>query len=167
MKRLFQLTFAVALVALTAATSAAQATATSTVLVSAAVSATAKLSLGASSIHFIDADPDITSSIPQTEPAITITAKAKTSTGGHVTLTVLSGSDLTSGTDTIPVSNVTWTVSGTGFAPGTLSSTTAQSLGSWSNSGERSGTQTYSLANSWAYHTGSYTATLTYTLTAP
>jgi hypothetical protein len=169
MKKLFGLMFAVALVALTTVVvnAAPPATATATVTVNAAVSATAKLALGASSIHFVDADPDVTSSIPQTEPAITVSAKAKTSTGGNVTLTVVSGSDLTSGTDTIAISNITWTVTGSGFAAGTLNKTTAQSLGSWTNSGTWAGTQTYALANSWAYHTGSYTATLTYTLTAP
>ncbi len=168
MKTLFSLMCAVALVALTAAAVNAQpAKASATVTVNAAVSATAKLALGASSIHFVDADPDVISSIPQTEPAITISAKAKTSTGGNVTLTVVAGSDLTSGTDTIAISNITWTVTGvTGYVPGTMSKT-AQSLGSWTNSGTWTGTQTYALANSWAYHTGSYTATLTYTLTAP
>ena len=168
MKKLFQLAFVVALVTLAAAVvNAAPATSTATVTVNVTVSATAKLSLGASSIHFIDADPDVTGSIPQTEPAITISAKAKTSTGGNVTLTVLSGGDLMSGTDAIAISNITWTVTGAGLAAGTLNKTTAQSVGAWTNSGTWAGTQIYALANSWAYHTGSYAATLTYTLTAP
>jgi hypothetical protein len=168
MRRLFQLTFAVALVTLAAAVvSAAPATSTATVTVNVTVSATAKLSLGASTIHFIDADPDVTGSIQQTEPAITISAKAKTSTGGNVTLTVLSGSDLISGTDAIAIGNITWTVTGAGLAAGTMNKTTAQSLGAWTNSGTWAGTQTYKLTNNWAYATGNYTATLTYTLTAP
>lgn len=166
MKKLFLLTCAVALVTLTAVVANA-ATATATVTVSATVSATAKLSLGASSIHFADAIPDDVMLIPQTEPAITISAKAKTSTGGNVTLTVMAGSDLTSGSDTIAISNIAWTATGTGFTPGTLSKSAAQSLGSWTNSGTWDGTQTYKFTNSWAYPTGSYTATLTYTLTAP
>ena len=38
----------------------------------------------------------------------------------------------------------------------------------WTGSGNHLGlTQTYALANSWAYATGSYGAVVTYTLTAP
>ena len=46
-------------------------------------------------------------------------------------------------------------------------STTAVSLGSWTGSGNQSGTQTYTLDNSWSYNTGNYGTTVTYTLTAP
>ena len=48
-----------------------------------------------------------------------------------------------------------------------MNNTVAQSLGSWTNSGNRSGTQTYALANSWDYETRSYSQGVTYTLTAP
>jgi hypothetical protein len=41
------------------------------------------------------------------------------------------------------------------------------SLGSWTGGGSQAGTQTYKLVNSWDYKTGTYTATITYTLTAP
>jgi len=167
MKQLFSLACAVALVALVAgAVNAAPATSTANVTVSATVSATAKLALGASAISFADKDPDTFPSVLQTESAITISAKAKTSTGSTVTLTVVSGGNLVSGTDNIAITNITWAVTGTGFVAGTLN-TTAQPLASWTNSGTWSGTQTYTLANSWAYRTGSYSATLTYTLTAP
>jgi hypothetical protein len=140
---------------------------TSNVSVSATVSAMAKLTLSSSTVSFANADPDTTPSIPATEGAITVTAKGKTSTGANITLTVLAGGDLKSGTDTIAITNVTWTASGTGFVAGTMNKTTAQSVASWTNSGSRIGTQTYALANSWSYPTGSYTATATYTLTAP
>jgi hypothetical protein len=143
------------------------ATSTSNITVSATVAATAKLSLSSSTVSFANADPDTTPSIAATEGAITITAKGRTSTGSNITLTLLSADDLKSGTDSIAISNVTWTVSGAGFAAGTMNKTTAQSIGSWTNSGSRSGTQTFALANSWSYPTGSYTATATYTLTAP
>ena len=156
---------AVALAATQATLGAA--TATSNVTVSATVSATAKLSLSTSTQSFPNSDPDTTPSIAATEGAITITAKGKTSTGSNITLTVVSGGDLTSGSDTIAISNITWTVSGAGFVAGTMNKTTAQSVGSWANSGSRTGTQTYALANSWSYPTGSYSATATYTLTAP
>ena len=51
--------------------------------------------------------------------------------------------------------------------PGTSNKTTGQTVVSFANSGNRSGSQTYSLPNSWSYATGSYTATLNYTLVAP
>jgi hypothetical protein len=137
-----------------------------TVAVTATVSATAKLTLGSATLTFPDADPDTTPSIAPTEGAITINAKAKTSAAGNVTLVVKSGGNLVSGGDSIAISNLTWTVTGAGYSAGTMG-TTDQGLGSWTGSGNYGGTQTYALANSWAYVTGSYTATLTYTLTAP
>jgi hypothetical protein len=143
------------------------ASATNNVTVSATVAATAKLSLSSSTVSFANADPDTTPTITATEGAITITAKGKTSTGSNITLTVLAADDLKSGTDAIAITNVTWSASGSGFVAGTMNKTTAQAVGSWTNSGSRTGTQTYALANSWSYPTGSYTATATYTLTAP
>ncbi len=148
------------------AIAAAQATDSKTVTVNATVSATAKLDLSSLVVNFPDADPDTTASI--TVAPITVTAKGKTSAGSNITLTVLASDDLkTAGSDVIGIANITWTVSGAGFAAGTMSKTSAQSLASWSGSGSRSGTQTYALANSWSYATGSYSTSVTYTLTAP
>ena len=143
------------------------ATATSNVTVAATVAASAKLTLGASTLTFPDADPETVPSINATEGAVSITAKARTSAAGAVTLTLLAGGDLTSGANTIAISNVTWTASGTGFVAGTMNKTTAQSVGSWTGSGTQTGTASFKLANSWNYATGSYTGSATYTLTAP
>lgn len=143
------------------------ATSTGNVTVSSTVSATAKLTLGSATVSFANADPDTTPSIAATEGAISVTAKAKTSAAGSVTLTIVAANDLTSGSDTIAISNVTWTVTGAGFVAGTMNKTVAQSVASWTGSGERSGTQSYALANSWSYATGSYSVAATYTLTAP
>ena len=143
------------------------ATATSNVTVAATVTATAKLTVSSATLTFPNSDPDTVPSIAATEGVVNITAKSKTSTGSSVTLTIVSGADLTSGTDTIAISNLTWAASGTGFVAGTMSKTTAQTVASWTNSGNRTGTQTYALANSWSYPTGSFSATATYTLTAP
>jgi hypothetical protein len=140
---------------------------TGTLNIGATVSSTAKLALGAASISFANADPDTTSSITASPDPVTVTAKAKTTTAGNVTLTVVTGGDLTSGSDTIAITNVTWTAGGAGFVAGTMDKTTPQSAGSWTGSGNRSGTFSYALANSWAYATGSYTATATYTLSCP
>lgn len=166
MKRMFQLTLVVALAgAMSAALVAAPATTTSTVTVSATVSATAKLVLGAATVSFPDADPDVSPLL--SAPAITVDAKGKTSTSGNITLTVVASDDLKSGSDVIGISNLTWTATGTGYSAGTMSKASGQTLGSWTGSGAFSGTQTYKLANSWSYATGSYSTTLTYTLTAP
>jgi hypothetical protein len=143
----------------------AQTTATATVNASAAVNAKAKLTI-AGSVAFADADPDGTPTISAT--ALDIAVKARTSPSGNVTLTVVASGDLKNATnDVISISNLTWVVTGAGFAPGTSNTTVEQSVGSWTGSGNYSGTQTYRLANSWAYATGNYSTTLTYTLTAP
>ena len=143
------------------------ASANQNLIINATVANTAKLSLGAASISFPDADPDTTPSILSVPASVTVDAKAKTTTSGSVTLTVVTGGDLTTGSDTILIGNVTWTAAGAGFVAGTMNRTTGQSAGSWSGSGSRSGTFGYALANSWSYATGTYTATATYTLTAP
>jgi len=144
----------------------AQASDTKSVSVSAIVNAKAKLTLGSLTATFGDADPDVTPLL--TAPAITVDVRARTAAAGTVTLTVLAGGDLVNAaTDTIAISALTWTASGTGFAAGTMDSTTAQSLGSWTGGGTQSGTQSYRLVNSWDYKTGTYTASITYTLSAP
>jgi len=137
------------------------------VAVSVTVSAAAKLALGVSTITFVNADPDLVAAIPASEGAIAITAKAKTATGALVTLTVIANNDLASGLDAIAITNVKWTASGAGFTAGTLSKTAAQTVASWSGSGARTGSQSYALTNNWSYPTGIFSATATYTLTAP
>ena len=144
----------------------AQANDSASVTVAVNVSARAKLTLGSTAISFADADPDVTANL--TSSAISIDVKARTTATGTVALTVKAGDDLkTAGGDSIAIDGLTWTASGTNFVAGTSNKTTAQSVGSWSGSGNRTGSHTYSLPNSWTYATGSYSATLTYTLVAP
>jgi len=151
--------------ALSATTVYAQATAPGTVNVTVNVAAKAKLTLGSASIAFADADPDTTATL--TAPSLSIDVKARTTAAGNVTLTVLAGGDLVSGTSTILIGNLAWTTLGAGFVAGNSNKTTAQSVGSWTGSGTRTGSQVYTLPNSWTYATGTYTATLNYTLSAP
>lgn len=142
------------------------ATAGATVTVSATVNAKAKLTVGSGSVTFNDADPDVTPLLTATG-AVSLDVKARTGSASSVTLTVQSGGDLTNlSSDTIPIASLTWTATGTNFVAGTMG-TTAVSLGSWTGGGNFSGSQTYKLLNSWSYTTGTYTATITYTLTAP
>lgn len=163
--RLLILGVAVAAIALAQPLSAASDT--KAVTVSASVAATAKLTLSVATVSFPDADPDLVPSIGNSEGAVTITAKGKTTTGSNVSLTLQAAGDLASGGDTIPISNVTWTVNGTGFVAGTMSSSAAVSVGSWLNSGNRTGQLSFFLANSWDYKVGTYSVGATYTLTAP
>ena len=135
--------------------------------VNATVSARGALTMGASSINFLDADPDLTPSISASENPVSVTAKVRTGSASTATLTHLAAGDLMSGTDAILIGNVTWTASGTGFQLGTMNKATPQTAGSWTGSGNRSGTFSYFLANSWLYATGTYAASSTYTLTAP
>jgi hypothetical protein len=165
MRRLLALI--VALVLVPAAPLLRAASKTDTLTVSATVAARAKLTLSSASMTFADADPDTVPSMPANIGALTITAGARTTLGSTVSLVVLASSDLQSGLDTIAVSNMAWTATGAGFVAGTMNKTTAQAVGSWASSGLWSGTQSYAVANSWNYSTGTYTTTLTYTLTAP
>lgn len=105
--------------------------------------------------------------IPASGGPIAITAKARTTIGSTVTLSVEAANDLQSGLDTIPATQLRWTATGTGFVAGTMSKTAAQTVASWTSSGSWTGSQTYTLLNSWAYATGTYSTTLTYTLSAP
>lgn len=143
------------------------ATSSSNLTVSATISATASLTVGNAAINFPDANPDTTPSISATENPVSVVAKGKTSSGGTITLTLLAAGDLSGGGNTIGIDNVTWTAAGSGYAAGTMNKTAAQTVGSWTNSGNRSGSLSFALANSWSYATGSYAASATFTLTAP
>lgn len=146
--------------------------ATADVKVAATVSSSAKLTLAASTITFPDADPDTTKSIPANENGAIVTAKVKTGSSTTATLKVLAADDLKSGTDTIPIANVTSSAtnsSGTFFSAGpiTWSKTSPGVTVGQGGSGSYSGTFSWFLANSWNFPTGSYTANATYTLLAP
>lgn len=143
------------------------ATDTKTLTINATVNARAKLTLDIAAITFADADPDLTPSIPSSPATVGITASIRTGAASTATLTTKTATDLVSGSDTILISNVTWTASGSGFVAGTMNKTTEQSVGSWTGSGNRTGTITPVLANSWSYPPGAYAATATFTLAAP
>jgi len=138
-----------------------------TATLSATISPQASLTLSTASLVFPDADPDVLNQVPAAGGAVTISAKARATEGQAIVLTVLASSDLRSGLDVIPASNVTWTASGAGFVPGTLSATVPAQVATWTGSGVRSGSQQYFFRNVWTHPTGTYTATLVYTLSAP
>ncbi len=138
-----------------------------TVDVSAGIDSAAQLTITPSAINFRDADADALPSIPANENPVSVTAYAQTTGNKTITLTVIAAGDLVSGNDRILIGNVTWTATGSGFSGGTMSKTTPQTAGSWQRSGTRMGTFSFFLNNSWAYATGNYSQTVTYTLTSP
>jgi hypothetical protein len=152
------------LVALVSAVPAAAQTA-ATATLSANLGPLAKLSFSSNTITFTDADPDTS---PELLAApIAITAKARATAGSTIALTVLAADDLRSGINTLPADSLTWTASGAGFNPGTVSRTAAQVVASWSGSGVRMGMQIYRFQNRWSHPVGTYTVSLVYTLTSP
>ena len=165
MNRLIKVGFgAAAIVLFSSAMASAQQTATASVTATANVAAKARLDV-TGTVTFADDDPDTTPIL--SAAALTIQVKARTGQNETVTLTVAADGDFEeAGGGVIGIGNLTWVVGGSGFAPGTAA-TTDQTVGTWTGPGTRNGTQTYRLANSWAYATGSYSVTLTYTLTAP
>jgi hypothetical protein len=156
---------------LLAAGAAWAATDTNTLTINCTVSNQATLTIGGTktpSISFPDSDPDTVPSIQSVPATLAVVAKAKTGSASVVTLNVLANGDLISGTENIPIGNVTWTAAGgAGFSAGTMNKTTAQTCGSWTGSGKYTGTYSYFLANNWNYPVGTFTQTATYTLTAP
>ncbi len=142
-------------------------TSTQTVTLSTNIAARAKLQFGLLAMSFPDADPGTVPSNPANVNPLSVTSSARTGASSIATLTCLAAGDLISGTDTIAISNITWTASGTGYLAGTMNRTTAQTAGSWTGSGQRTGTFNYFLVNSWLYATGDYSTSINYTLTAP
>ncbi len=131
-------------------------------------SSTAQLTINATSINFPSANPGVVPLVPATQNPVTVTANAQIDAQSTATLTVIAAGDLVSGTsDIIPINKVSWTATGDGFIAGTMNKNTSESAGSWQGPGDRSGTFSFFLANSWSYATGTYSQTVTYTLTAP
>lgn len=144
------------------------ATDTKTLTIIATVASRAKLALGQSTIHFPASDPDTDANpIPATENPVSVSAKVTIGGAAVATLTHQAASDLGDGTGSIPIGNVTWTVTAAGFQAGTMNKTLAQTAGSWTGPGNKPGTFRYFLLNSWDYTPGGYSATSTYTLTIP
>jgi hypothetical protein len=127
----------------------------------------AKLEFGMLSLSFPDADPDSVPSIAANVNPLSVTSSSRTGSSLTTVLTCRANGDLISGTRSIPIGNVTWQSTGSGYVPGTMNRTTSQTAGTWTGPGKRVGSFGYFLANSWSYAVGNYSTTMTYTLTAP
>jgi len=154
-------------VVLLMSTSADAQTVTQPLNVSVTIASRAQLTLSTANLVIPDADPATVPTL--TAPGLTVTVGARTASAQPITLTVVAtGGDLTGTAGTIGIANLTWATTGTGFAgTGVSNATVAQNVGTWTGSGLRAGTQTYSLPNNWAYAPGTYATSLTYTLTVP
>jgi hypothetical protein len=126
-----------------------------------------RMSFSVTSVTFPDADPTTTPFVPSVPVGVTISVRARIPRNSQVTLTVQSTDDLRSGVTVLPASLITWTVTGSGFAGGTLSRSAPQLVGSWVGSGVRTGIQNYRFENRWTHPAGIYSATLVYTLASP
>lgn len=152
--------------ALGATDAAAQAnTATGAVNVSVTVAGRAAMTIDPT-VTFADANPDTTPTL--TAPGLNVQVRARTAPTSNVTLTVLASGDLSAGAGVnIAIGSLTWSSASPGFLAGAGNSAVAQNVGAWTGPGARTGTLMFSLPNSWAYATGTYTTTLNYTLTVP
>jgi hypothetical protein len=130
------------------------------------VSSQASLKVSSVSLTFPNADPDTVAQIPASEGPLTVTVASRSTPGSVINLSVQASDDLRSGLTTIAASALTWTASGAGFLGGTMSKA-AQTVGSWTTTGNTTGLLTFRFRNAWTYSVGSYGTTITYTLTVP
>jgi hypothetical protein len=142
-------------------------TATKPLLIKVRIDKAAKLIVDTDTITFPNVAADEANQIPALQNDIKVTVKARTGSMSPVNLHIIADGDLVSGPDRIPIQNVTWHASGSGFLGGTLSKAISQKAGSWTGSGIRQGTFRYYLNNGWDYQKGNYQVTITYTLTTP
>ena len=138
---------------------------TANLTISADVGSWLELTLSPNSISFANANPATTPTI-NANTTVSVTARVRTGSTDTPHLTVLANGDLAAGGASIPITQVSWTATSP-YIAGTMNKTTPQSAATFTaGSGERTGTFTFTLTNSWSYTTGSYSQTATYTLTA-
>ena len=129
------------------------------------------LSVGLSALTFTDVQPAIVAapgnqSIAANEGAVNVRAFAVTRAADTLKLNVQAGTNLISGSDTIPAGAISWTATGSGYSAGSLA-TTAVEAGSWTGSvlHWHEGSFTFSFLRNYATQApGAYSATATYTL---
>jgi len=125
------------------------------------------LTINPTSIVFPDADPDTTPSI--SAPSVVIVSVSVSGIPANQTWRLIhrSNGNLQSGTQTIAITNVTWTATPQPpFRNGTMR-TTNQTAGSGTGNISVNGNFQYFLRNQWTYRPGNYTASTTFTLSSP
>jgi hypothetical protein len=145
------------------------ATSSAYVNLSATINSSASLTLSNTTVTFAGGELPPTA-MAASENGAAVNATFRTASTAPATLKVQATGDLVDGNgDIIPISAVKSTALGdTFFLPGpvTWSKSAGVTVGS-GQSGNYNGTFYWTLDNSWNYATGTYTATATYTLTAP
>jgi hypothetical protein len=116
-------------------------------------------------INFPSSDPD---SVPViSSPTVRVLFVAQGPPARPWTITVRADGPLVSGASTIPISAVSWIATPSPpFRNGTLS-TVAQTIAAGSGLAVERGEVTFRFTNSWNYNVGTYTQTITFTLTSP
>ena len=138
-----------------------------TVTLSVDLGSHARLLMSSTTLDFPDADPDIVPLVAAVPASISVTAKTRTTRNNQVILTVQPTGDLRSGILTIPAAMLRWTATGTGFFGGALATGSNETVGTWTSSGVRTGTQSFLFENRWTHPPGTYSITLVYTLSSP
>lgn len=126
---------------------------------------TITITLGSGTVSFPGADPATTPSVAALENPISVTVTVSDAASPTWVLTVLANGDLASGGSTIPVSKVSWTATGAAYNSGTLSKTSAQTVGQGFLNGAFAGTLSFFFQNGWEYASGNYSCVITYTAT--
>ncbi len=127
----------------------------------------AELSFDVTTVSFPSADPDLAPTIGAAENPVQVRVVVKGQQPSSPSqLTVQAVGDLLSGSDSIPVGQVTWTAQGQGFVSGTLSKTQPELVGQWLWKVDATGQLRFWLQNSWSYAVGAYSQNLVYTLIA-
>jgi hypothetical protein len=117
-------------------------------------------------LNFVDADPDLVPTVgPET---VTLQVKAVGRRGLTWSLTLIADSDLQSGPDMIPITVISWTAfPNPPYANGTLSTVVPALIAGGLTHEHDIITFNFLMQNSWAYSTGNYSSTATFTLSAP
>jgi len=124
------------------------------------------LSITPQSISFAAADPDVSSTITANQ-TVNVTIRSTLQSNRNWRLTLLANGDLIASTSsaTISISNISWTATPTPpFQAGTLAANVSQTAASGSGSYQATGYLTFIFKNSWSYWAGSYSQTVTFTL---
>jgi hypothetical protein len=151
-----------------AADAVAQTPVTAVVNVSASFAQRVKVTFDRTSVTFNTQAYDVNTVVPVQAAPLTVSAKARVPPNQRMVMTVQADGPFVSGASTIPANKLTWTMTGAGFqAGGTANPNAARMLGSWRGSGNYTGTQVYEFLDSWNYSVGTYTLTMTYTVTLP
>lgn len=99
---------------------------------------------------------------------VPVRAAALVAAGAPVRLLANSATALSNGAGgTIPFDQISWTSGGVPFSSGAFNNDAAQVLDTFTGSGNRIGSYTFSYANLNYYDTGTYTGRVTYTLATP